>query len=130
VFYSSDAAQTWRKVDAPEQGVSFGFAIATDDRDGTVAWLVPGRSDAQRITVDGSLFVARTEDGGQSWRQLRSGLPRRDAYDVVYRHALAQRHGVVAFGSTTGNVFVSEDRGDRWQVVSHHLPPVYSVRMG
>jgi photosystem II stability/assembly factor-like uncharacterized protein len=130
VFFSSDAAQTWRKVDAPAQGVSFGFAIATDDRDGKVAWLVPGRSDAQRITVDGSLFVARTEDGGQSWRQLRSGLPRRDAYDVVYRHALAQREGVVAFGSTTGNMFVSENRGERWQAVSHHLPPVYSVRMG
>ena len=130
VFHSQDGARTWRKVSAPKKGVGFGFPVATDDRDGKVAWLVPGRSDAQRITVDGSLFVARTEDGGASWRQLRNGLPRRDAYDVVYRHALAQREGVLVFGTTTGNLFLSEDRGEHWQAVSHHLPPVYSVRIG
>lgn len=130
VFYSQDGARSWRKVNGPKQGVGFGFPVATDDRDGRVAWLVPGRSDAQRITVDGSLFVARTEDGGASWRQLRTGLPRRDAYDVVYRHALAQRGGVVVFGTTTGNLFLSEDLGEHWLAVSHHLPPVYSVRIG
>jgi hypothetical protein len=37
---------------------------------------------------------------------------------------------VLAFGSTTGNLYVSEDRGDTWTVVSNNLPPVYSVRFG
>lgn len=129
VFHSDDGARSWRKVSAPARGVGFGFPVATDDHDGKVAWLVPGRSDAQRITVDGSLFVARTEDGGANWTQLRQGLPQADAYDVVYRHALAQRAGLVVFGSTTGNLFLSEDRGEHWQAVSHHLPPIYSVRI-
>jgi hypothetical protein len=33
-------------------------------------------------------------------------------------------------GSTTGNVWISEDAGDRWQAVSMNLPPVYAVRFG
>lgn len=129
VFYSADGAESWRKVSAPEQGVHFGFPVAADEEDGRVAWLLPGKSDQQRMTVDGGLFVARTEDGGASWAQLRRGLPQEHAYDVVYRHALAARRGVVAFGSTTGNLYVSEDRGDSWAAVAHNLPPIYSVRL-
>ena len=129
VFYSDDAAQTWRAVSAPDVGVHFGFPIATDPADGRVAWVVPGQSDMKRMAIGGGLFVARTEDGGQSWTPLRVGLPQSAAYDVVYRHALAHREGVVAFGSTTGNLYVSEDRGDRWTAVCHNLPPIYSVRL-
>ncbi|MCB9915044.1 MAG: hypothetical protein H6828_07835 [Planctomycetes bacterium] len=128
VFYSSDGAATWTQVDAKEQGVHFGFPVAVDDRDGRTAWLVPGVADMQRMAIGGGLFVARTTDGGKSWTQLREGLPQESAYDVVYRHALDQKHGVLAFGSTTGNLYLSEDRGDTWQTVANNLPPVYSVR--
>lgn len=129
VFYSSDGAQNWVKVSQPEVGVHFGFPVAVDARDGRTAWLVPGKSDNERTTVDGALFVARTQDGGQTWTQLRAGLSQ-EAFDVVYRHALDASEDVLAFGSTTGNLYVSEDRGDTWQVVSNNLPPIYSVRFG
>jgi photosystem II stability/assembly factor-like uncharacterized protein len=128
VFYSRDGAAQWTKVSAPDQGVHFGFPVAVDDTDGRTAWLVPARGDDQRMAIDGGLFVARTCDGGATWEALREGLPQTLAYDVVYRHALDQRAGVLAFGSTTGNLYVSEDRGDHWQAVAHNLPPIYSVR--
>jgi photosystem II stability/assembly factor-like uncharacterized protein len=89
---------------------------------------VPGKADMQRTTIDGALFVARTRDGGQSWEPLRRGLPQDHAYDVVYRHALDNAGELVAFGSTTGNLFVSADRGDSWECVANYLPPIYSVR--
>jgi photosystem II stability/assembly factor-like uncharacterized protein len=129
VFFSEDRAATWSKVSAPAQGVHFGFPVAVDDKDGKVAWLVPGKADSARMAIDGGLFVARTEDGGKSWEQLREGLPQECAYDVVYRHALDARGSTLAFGSTTGNLYVSEDRGESWQTVANNLPPVYSVRM-
>ncbi len=130
VYYSADGAATWRKVSAPTSGVHFGFPVAADGHDGRTAWLLPGHSDQKRMAIDGGLFVARTEDGGDNWTPLRAGLPQEHAYDVVYRHALAQQDGVVAFGSTTGNLYVSEDRGDHWTAVAHNLPPIYSVRFG
>jgi photosystem II stability/assembly factor-like uncharacterized protein len=128
VFYSDDGAATWRKVSQPDAGVHFGFPVAVDAEDGRTAWLVPGKSDMQRTTVDGGLFVAHTRDGGATWTDLREGLPQEEAYDVVYRHALHNAGDCLAFGSTTGNLYVSENRGRSWQTVANNLPPIYSVR--
>lgn len=128
VFYSDDGAESWRKVSRPEEGIHFGFPITADAKNGGTAWVVPGRSDQQRMAIDGGLFVARTEDGGQTWKALRRGLPQECAHDVVYRHALANQEGAVAFGSTTGNLYVSDDGGEGWVAVANNLPPIYSVR--
>jgi photosystem II stability/assembly factor-like uncharacterized protein len=129
VFFSDDCARTWKRVSHKDQAVHFGFPIAVDERDGRTAWVVPAHSDAQRMAVGGGLFVARTQDGGATWQTLRKGLPQENAYDVVYRHGLDVRGDLVCFGSTTGNVYVSEDRGDSWRCVGNHLPPVHSVRI-
>ena len=67
--------------------------------------------------------------GGLTFDKLTQGLPQVDAYDIVFRHALdvdetGQR---LAFGSTTGSLWVSEDQGDSWTTLSRNLRPVYSV---
>ena len=130
VFYSDDGAHSWTKVSAPETGVHFGFPIAADAQDGRTAWVVPARADSERMAIGGGLFVARTSDGGQSWQSFRNGLPQENAYDIVFRHALDAAGDCVCFGSTTGNVYLSEDRGENWQCLGHNFPPVYSVRFG
>jgi len=57
-------------------------------------------------------------------------LPQEHAYDLVFRHALDvdDTGDVLAFGSTTGSVWISEDGGDSWIELSSHLPPVYAVQ--
>ena len=130
VFYSSDGAKTWKKVSNPAKGVHFGFPVAVDPKRGDTAWVVPGQSDQMRMAIDGGLFVARTQDGGKTWEDLREGLPQENAYDVVYRHALGISGSTLAFGSTTGNLYVSETRGEAWMAVAHNLPPIYSVTFG
>ena len=128
VFVSDDCARSWRRVSDKNQSVHFGFPIAVDASDGRTAWVVPAHSDAQRMAIDGGLRVARTTDGGATWQTLRSGLPQEHAYDVVYRHALDASGDVVCFGTTTGNLYVSADRGDTWICVGNNLPPIHSVR--
>jgi len=130
VFYSDDGAQSWEKVSDPDAGVNFGFPVAVDEQDGRTAWVIPGRSDSQRMTIDGGLFVARTENGGQSWQALRTGLPQENAHDIVLRHALDVSGDCLCFGSTTGNAYLSEDRGETWQCLGNNFPPIYSVRFG
>ena len=44
---------------------------------------------------------------------------------VLDEHGTGERP---AFGSTTGSAWVSEDAGDSWTAVSHHLPPIHCVR--
>jgi photosystem II stability/assembly factor-like uncharacterized protein len=80
------------------------------------------------MSLDGALFVARTTDGGETWQHLREGLPQENAYDIVYRHALDASGDRVCFGSTTGNLYLSEDRGESWQSLGANFPPVHSVR--
>jgi hypothetical protein len=57
-------------------------------------------------------------------------LPQEHAYDLVYRHALDvdESGNRLAFGSTTGSLWLSEDAGDSWQALSSNLPPIYAVR--
>jgi photosystem II stability/assembly factor-like uncharacterized protein len=78
------------------------------------------------VAVDHALCVCRTDDGGETWTKSTKGLPQQAAYDLVYRHALALDGDTLAFGTTTGNLFVSEDRGESWQCLNNYLPMVYS----
>jgi hypothetical protein len=128
VFRSTDGARSWQNVSQPKGPVNYGFALAVDNRSPLTAWVVPAHSDEQRMAIDGALCVCRTEDGGQSWTELRQGLPQRDCFDLVYRHGLDVSQERLAFGTTTGNLFVSDDRGDSWVCVDQHLPPIYSAR--
>ena len=45
-----------------------------------------------------------------------------------YRLYIDESGDRLAFGSTTGNLWISEDQGDRWQQISGTLPPIYTVR--
>ena len=126
VFHSIDAGRTW--VDVSQGPINFGFPIVVDEQDPNSAWVVPGISDEKRMAVAGSLFVGRTEDGGQTWTEQRNGLPQQHCYDIVFRHALDIDGNTLVFGSTTGNLFLSEDRGDSWKCLGSSFPPIYSVR--
>jgi hypothetical protein len=48
----------------------------------------------------------------------------------VLRHGLDIAGDSLCFGSTTGNAYVSEDRGETWQCLGSNFPPIYSVRFG
>jgi photosystem II stability/assembly factor-like uncharacterized protein len=128
IFRSADGGASWDDISQKGGPAYFGFAIAADERDPDTAWVVPADSDERRMAIDGALCVCRTEDGGKSWTTLRNGLPQENCYDVAFRHALDVTGDRLAFGTTTGNVFVSDDRGESWQCIGNYFPPVYSVR--
>ena len=128
VFRSVDGGARWQEIGSVEPSV-FGFAVAVHPFDPRKAWFLPAVKDERRVPVDGRVVVAHTRDGGASFQQLSRGLPQQHAYDLVYRHGLAIDGGGdrLAFGSTTGGLWISEDGGESWSAPEARLPPVHAV---
>ena len=129
IFRSTDAAASWSEITGVKPSV-FGFAVAVHPKNGDTAWFVPAVKDEKRYPSNGSVVVNRTRDGGRTFETLTKGLPQQHAYDLVFRHAMDvdETGDRLAFGSTTGSLWTSDDGGDSWQTVSSNLPPVYAVR--
>jgi photosystem II stability/assembly factor-like uncharacterized protein len=131
LFRSTDGAESFTEIEPPAPS-GFGFAVAAHPADPLTAWFVPAVKDECRVPCDGRLVVTRTGDGGERFETLAEGLPAAPSYDLVYRHALVvdSDGGRLAMGSTTGNLWLSDSAGERWQQLSGHLPPIAQVAFG
>ncbi|MEQ8319481.1 MAG: hypothetical protein RH946_04395 [Rhodospirillales bacterium] len=129
IYRSTDHGATWRPLENAQPS-GFGFAVVAHPADPATAWFVPAIKDEQRFPVDARIVVSRTRDGGETFEVLDQGLPGRHAYDLVYRHALGidETGNQLAFGSTSGGLWVSEDGGESWYAPDCRLPPVACVR--
>ncbi|MHC5009351.1 MAG: WD40/YVTN/BNR-like repeat-containing protein [Planctomycetota bacterium] len=129
VFRSTDNGVSWTDL-TRQPLVYFGFPVAAHPIRPQTAWLVPMESDMRRTSVGGALRVMRTDDGGANWIEQTEGLPQENAWDFPFRHALdvAEDGDRLAFGTTSGNLYLSDDGGGHWRALAHNLPPIYSVR--
>ena len=129
IFRTTDGGRKWTEIKDVKPSV-FGFPVAVHPEDADLAWFVPAQKDEVRVPVGGQVVVNVTRDGGKTFETLREGLPQEHAYDLVFRHGLDidASGDRLAFGSTTGSLWISEDQGASWMTVSVHLPPIYCVR--
>ena len=129
VFRSPDGGRHWDDVTTGLPS-TFGFPIAVDPEDARTIWTLPLNGDVEgRFPPGASAAVWRSTDGGESWTDQRAGLPQSACYFTVLRQAMASAPGHVAFGTNTGSVFLTRDRGETWDEVARHLPTVLSVEL-
>lgn len=130
MYISKDGGANWTCV---ESGLpsSFGFpAVAHPHRSGTY-YIAPLNGDSTgRFMPDAATAVYRTDDYGESWRALRSGLPQEGAYFGILRQAMSadtlEPAGIYA-GSSTGHLFASNDEGESWRELASYFPTISSV---
>ena len=127
IFRTDNGGEEWQDISQKDGPAVFGFAIAAHESNPNVAWAIPGVSDEIRIPVDQSLCVCRTDDAGKTWKEFRKGLPQKESFDVIYRHSLDVTGETLAFGTTTGNLYLSNDAGESWEMLSTNLPMIHSV---
>lgn len=108
----------------------FGFGLALPAAEPETLFTVPIDSADYRCTPDGKFRVARSRDGGKTWKLLTRGLPQRNAHLLVLREAMAadgHSPSGVYVGTTSGHLFHTSDGGEKWSVMAEYLPPVISV---
>lgn len=128
IFLSRDGGERFVEIETARPS-AFGFAVAVHPEQAETAWFVPAVKDECRVPVDHRFVVSRTRDGGASFETFDEGLPPPPAFDLVYRHGLdIDRSGSrLAMGTTTGNLWIGRDDGERWSLVSSTLPPIAQV---
>jgi|SRR5579875_2234441 len=88
--------------------------------------MLVGGHGARRAVSFRRRWRSRTRDSGRSFEVLSKGLPPTHAYDPVWPHALdidPSGEGL-AFGSTTGGLWGTENGGDSWRIAEARLAPV------
>lgn len=111
----------------------FGFGLAVPASEPETLFTVPLESSEYRCNSGGRLNVARSRDGGKTWKLLNRGLPQRNAHVTVLREAMTSdplSPAGVYFGTSTGTVYHTRDAGQNWAVLAENLPSVYSLTVG
>ena len=127
IFRTVDGGKNWKQVSDAAQQPHYGFALAIDNENPDVAWVIPAESDESRVPIDLKLRVCKTTDGGKTWRALSSGLPQHNSFDLVLRHGFVRAIDLMSFGTTNGNLYCSFNDGESWKTLSNNLAPISTV---
>jgi len=129
IFRTTTGGAVWENVTDLRGVANYGFAITIDHQNPNRAWVIPATSDEIRVAHDLALAVCYTEDAGKTWQAYRTGLPQQNSFDIVFRHAFDRKAETLVFGTTTGNVYLSENDGKSWQPLSHTLSRIDCVTL-
>jgi photosystem II stability/assembly factor-like uncharacterized protein len=104
VYRSRDGGATWKRLDLDlasecSIGTPFVTRVLVDPDDSRTVWA--------GVEIDG---VFRSADGGDTWTRTVSGLADPDVHDM----AIAPGRPSRVLTSTNGELFWSDDRGERW----------------
>lgn len=116
----------------PKRVGDIGFPMVVHPRDADTAWVFPmdGTSVWPRVSPEGKPAVYVTRNAGKTWRRQSAGMPEAQAWWTVKRQAMsvdALDPAGLYFGTTSGELWLSRDEGERWVCMARHLPEIYAV---
>ena len=124
----------WERIgrQMPKRVGDIGFPVVVHPRDAETVWVFPmdGGSVWPRTSPAGVPSAYVTRNGGRSWQRLAAGLPADQAWWTVKRQAMtADGEDPVGLylGTTSGELWMSRNEGDRWMPIARHLPEIYAV---
>jgi photosystem II stability/assembly factor-like uncharacterized protein len=124
----------WTRIgkNMPKQVGDVGFPMVVHPRDADTAWVFPmdGQTVWPRTSPEGKPSIYVTRNAGKRWQRLDTGLPKSQAWWTVKRQAMTsdvQDPVGLYFGTTSGELWMSRDEGQRWVCIARNLPEIYAV---
>lgn len=117
IYVSKNAGSSWKDI-SPDNQTRHGFAIGIDEND--KVFVIPAYQGICRehlSCIKGVLRVLSSEYYGKTCKENKNDLPR-DVHTCVLRDSLSvdgSEPANVFFGTTTGEVYYSQDGGDSWK---------------
>jgi photosystem II stability/assembly factor-like uncharacterized protein len=129
-------SDTWQRIGSkmPKRVGDIGFPMVVHPRDADVAWVFPmdGTTVWPRTAPDGRPAAYVTRNGGKTWQRQDQGLPESQAWWTIKRQAMtvdAQPQPALYLGTTSGELWIGRDEGERWSNIARHLPEIYAVEV-
>lgn len=129
LFYSENAGKNWEHLTTPDYSVGYPDPLFLDPADETTLYMA-GASKAPNPSWSelrsARPGIAKSVDGGRTWREIRSGLPDPLPGNI---EAMALQHSIASgtslfIGTAVGDVYTSDDAGESWTLAATGLPPI------
>lgn len=134
--YGSSAPTAWQRIGRkmPKRVGDIGFPMVVHPHDADTAWVFPmdGTDVWPRTSPGGTPAAYVTRNGGRTWQRQAEGLPESQAWWTVKRQAMtidAQPNPALYLGTTSGELWIGRDGGERWSNIARHLPEIYAVEV-
>ena len=109
----------------------FGFPIVVHPHDADTVYVMP-LAPQTRTCPGGAPAVWRSENGGGSWGRLAKGLAKKQTYYTVLRDGMTiddLKSPALYFGTTTGQLWIGRDGGEKFECLFDSLPPIHNVKV-
>jgi hypothetical protein len=130
------AGNTWQRIGRkmPKRVGDIGLPMVVHPRDPDTAWVFPmdGTDVWPRTSPQGRPAAYVTRNAGKTWQRLDNGLPESQAWWTLKRQAMtvdAQPTPALYLGTTSGELWMGFDEGERWVNIARHLPEIYAVEV-
>ena len=129
VYRSDNRGESWTDI---SKGLPsrFGFPIVVHPHDTQTIYVLPENGAEARYVCGGKFVVYRSRNGGRSWLKLTKGLPQKNCFANVLRHAAtadACDDAGIYVGTGSGEIFYSRNAGNAWDVLASRLPTILSL---
>ena len=127
---------TWRRIGRkmPKPVGDIGFPMVVHPRDADTAWVFPmdGTRVWPRTSPQGRPAAYITRNAGKTWQRQDAGLPDAQAWWTVKRQAMtvdALPRPALYLGTTSGELWLGRNEGERWSCIARHLPEIYALEV-
>jgi photosystem II stability/assembly factor-like uncharacterized protein len=127
LFHTVNGGDRWNPIELPEARIGYPDALVMLPENPDLMYTA-GAKDSPgqwRFTHAAYPRVARSRDAGETWEYLEGGLPLEARANIETITLESYPGGYALFaGTTDGEVFFSDDEGERWTTIAEGLPPI------